>query len=63
MMNRVGAMDQRQRVEVDGALMDALASYAMALQELLRDYVDDDECRCPDPCRRCEGLSLLDGDA
>lgn len=54
-------MDQRHRTEVDGALMDALATYAMALQELLRRYVDGDECRCPDPCPRCDSLSLLDG--
>lgn len=55
-------MDQRHRIEVDGALMDALASYAMALQELLRRYVDADVCRCPGSCPRCESLSLLDGD-
>lgn len=55
-------MDQRHRTEVDGALMDALASYAMALQELLRRYVDADVCRCPGSCPRCESLSLLDGD-
>lgn len=55
-------MDQRHRTEVDEALMDALASYAMALQELLRRYVDGDECRCPDSCPRCDSLSLLDGD-
>lgn len=52
-------MDQRQRVEVDGALLDALASYAMALQELLRSYADADACRCPDVCRRCEAVVLL----
>lgn len=52
-------MDQRQRVEVDGALLDALASYAMALQELLRSYADADACLCPDVCRRCEAVVLL----
>lgn len=55
-------MDQQHRTEVDEALMDALASYAMALQELLRRYVDRDVCRCPDRCRRCDSLALLDGD-
>lgn len=53
--------DQLRRVEIDGALMDALASYAMALQELLRRFADTGTCRCPDVCLRCEALALLDG--
>ena len=53
----------RTRDEIDGALMDALASYAMALQSLLRSFADSEPCRCPTPCRRCQALALLDGDA
>lgn len=56
-------MEQPQRTEIDGALMDALASYAMELQGLLRAYVDEDTCHCPEACIRCEALALLDGGA
>lgn len=41
--------------------MDALATYAMTLQQLLRSYADTDDCRCPAPCLRCDALALLDG--
>lgn len=54
-------MQRQTRDEIDAALMDALASYALALQSLLRSYADSEPCRCPTTCRRCEALALLDG--
>ncbi len=47
------------RSEIDSALLDSLASYAMELQRALERYVARDVCRCPQRCERCDALALL----